>query len=314
MVEHQRVCAVVVTYNRKELLRGCLDALLAQSYPVHRVLVIDNASTDGTGEFLSLHGYDARRSIEHLLLPENVGGAGGFHEGFKRALTFQPDWIWAMDDDGLPAPDCLEQLLAAPASDFRGPLVLARERMEDAANEELAFPGVVQRGNTAVQLKTAADARSAADDGVVSGYASVFNGVLIHRRVVERIGVPDDRFFIWGDEWDYFFRARAAGVPLTSVLRARYWHPRDRTERAKIRFAGTEYEVPCSDCPFRNYLLIRNHAYLAHRYRGIVAWLRHTLKYLVFHKHRSGGFRILEVLRFSIEGLIGRFNGRGTFR
>ena len=314
MSEGQRVCAVVVTYNRKELLAGCLDALLGQSYPLDRLLVVDNASTDGTEQLLHERGYLRDARIEHLRLSENRGGAGGFHEGFKRAMTLQPDWIWAMDDDGLAAPDCLKRLIEAAASDFRGPLVLARERMEDPANDELAFSGVAERDGAPVQLRTSADADVAASDGVVSGYASVFNGVLIHRRVVETIGVPDDRFFIWGDEWDYIWRARRAGIQITTVLAAFYWHPRDRTERATIRFAGVNYEVPRADSPVRNYLLIRNHGYLAFRYRGMVAWLRHTMKYLLYHRGDGGCFTWREVISYSFEGLRGRFSGISTFR
>ena len=305
----QKVCAVVVTYNRKELLRGCVEGLLAQSYRVHGILVIDNASTDGTGEFLRLHGLDASRGVEHVRLAENGGGAAGFHEGFKRALARQPDWIWAMDDDGLADPACLEHLLAAPSSagPFRGPLVLARERMDDPANDTLAFAGGAETANGVVPLRTRSDLEALAAGGVVSGYACVFNGVLIRRDAADRIGLPDKKFFIWGDEWDYIFRAREAGVPITTVVSAVYWHPRDRTERAKIRFAGTEYEVPRADSAHRNYLLIRNHAYLAYRYRGLIAWLRHTLKYILYHRGPAGCFSWREVVRYSLEGRSGCF-------
>lgn len=314
--EHQRVCAVVVTYNRKDLLRGCLDALLAQSYPVDRILVIDNASTDGTGEFLRLGGYDASRSIEHVRLAENGGGAAGFHAGFKRALEHKVDWMWAMDDDGVADPACLERLLEAPASAglFRGPTVLAREQMDDPANDTLAFEGGAETAAGVVSLRTRTGLQSLAIDGVVTGYACVFNGVLIRRDAAERIGLPDKRFFIWGDEWDYVFRAREAGIPITTVVSAVYWHPRDRTLRAKIRFAGTEYEVPRAESAHRNYLLIRNHGYLAYRYRGIVAWLRHTLKYVVYHQQAAGCFSSREVLRYSLEGLRGRFSGAGDLQ
>ena len=314
--EHERVCAVVVTYNRKELLRGCLDALLAQSYPVHRILVIDNASSDGTGEFLSLHGYDASRSVEHVRLPENGGGAAGFHEGFKRALALELDWIWAMDDDGVADRSCLERLVNAPpsAGPFRGPTVLAREQMDDPANDTLAFQGGAETAAGLVPLRTRTDLQGLASDGVVTGYACVFNGVLIRRDAVERIGLPDRRFFIWGDEWDYLFRARESGLRVTTVVSAVYWHPRDRTERAKMRFAGTEYEVPRADSPHRNYLLIRNHGYLAYRYRGLIAWLRHTVKYILYHHGAAGCFTWREVIRYSVEGLRGRFSGAGDFQ
>ena len=310
-----RVCAVVVTYNRKELLAGCLDALLAQSYRVERILVIDNASTDGTAELLKSGDYTAASRIEHIRLPENGGGAAGFHEGFKRALVYDPDWIWAMDDDGLPDTSCLEQLLLAPsiAGQFRGPMVLSRDRTRDPDTDELAFPGVVQTPAGTAPLRAVADVQSHARDGVLVGYASVFNGVLIHREAAERIGLPNRQFFIWGDEWDYVFRARDAGIAMTTVVSALYWHPPDRTTRAKVRFLGRDYDVPHADNAFRNYLLIRNHAYLANRYRGFIAWCRHTLKYILFHRSR-GGFGMAQVIGYSVEGLRGRLSGDGNFR
>ncbi len=310
-----RVCAVVVTHNRKEILAGCLEAVLRQSFAVDRILVIDNASTDGTGEFLKLHGYDASKRVEHVLLPENGGGAAGFHEGFKRALQADVDWIWAMDDDGLADPKCLEHLLSAgtAAGQFRGPVVLARERISDPANDQLAFPGTTETPAGRMPLTTRSDVESHARDGVLPGYACVFNGVLVHGRAAARIGLPKKEFFIWGDEWDYMFRAQKLGIQMSTVARALYWHPTNRTRFAKLRVGWLEYDVPYAEPGFRSYLLIRNHAYLASRYRGFVAWLRHTMKYLLYHRTPAGCFSSWQVLRFCVEGLIGRFDGKGQF-
>ena len=103
----ERVCAVIVTYNRKALLKECLEAVLAQTRPPDHVLVVDNASTDGTAEMLR----EEFPQVEVLRLPENQGGAGGFHEGMKRAYEEGFDWLWLMDDDTIPRPEALEALL-----------------------------------------------------------------------------------------------------------------------------------------------------------------------------------------------------------
>jgi GT2 family glycosyltransferase len=100
------VWAVVVTYNRRALLEQCLDALRAQTRPPDRILVVDNASTDGTAEWV--RGQD---DVVALLLDENVGGAGGFHAGMRLAHAGGADWLWLMDDDTIPRPDALERLL-----------------------------------------------------------------------------------------------------------------------------------------------------------------------------------------------------------
>src|SRR3954466_11680448 len=88
------VCAVVVTYNRRNLLARCLDHLERQSHPPDRILVVDNASTDGTAELLA-----ARDGIEVMRMRENRGGAGGFERGLEHAYAGGYEWIWLLDDD-----------------------------------------------------------------------------------------------------------------------------------------------------------------------------------------------------------------------
>ena len=104
-----RVCAVVITFNRKALLRECLLALGPQLQPEDRILVVDNASTDGTSALLETEF----PTLERLSLPENIGGSGGFYEGMKWAFEKGFDFLWLMDDDGRPDPDCLAKLRAA---------------------------------------------------------------------------------------------------------------------------------------------------------------------------------------------------------
>src|SRR5688500_13373643 len=97
------VSAVVLTYNRKALLAECLRALLAQTLPVDRVLVVDNASTDGTEELLRAEGLLER--VAYLRLERNLGSSGGFNRGVAAAREGGWDWLWIMDDDAEPRPD-----------------------------------------------------------------------------------------------------------------------------------------------------------------------------------------------------------------
>ena len=151
MKNKETVCAVVVTYNRKELLIECLDALCKQTRPIDAMYIIDNFSNDGTAELLLENGYLAELPPENLNEPfqmeidfdnskllgvfdngiesreakienfikiyyvrmnENTGGAGGFYEGVKKGYEKGYDWLWLMDDDGIPKNDCLELLLS----------------------------------------------------------------------------------------------------------------------------------------------------------------------------------------------------------
>ena len=105
------VAVVVVTYNRADLLGRMLDGLAAQTHRPDAVYIVDNASTDHTREVLGRwHGGDLPLEVTHN--DDNLGGAGGFHLGLRRAYADGFDRIWLMDDDVVPAPDCLAVLMA----------------------------------------------------------------------------------------------------------------------------------------------------------------------------------------------------------
>ena len=101
------VCALIVSYNRLEQLRDCIRAVLAQTRVPEHIVVIDNASEDGTYEAIRLEF----SGIEIVRLNVNSGPAGGFSKGFERALESKLEYVWTLDDDCVPEPDALEMLL-----------------------------------------------------------------------------------------------------------------------------------------------------------------------------------------------------------
>lgn len=107
MNKRETVCSVVVTYRRKELLREALQGHLSQTRPFDKVLVVDNASNDGTLEMLATEF----PHVEVLALPSNEGGASGFYHGVQWACNHQFDWIWLGDDDAIPQPTALEEMI-----------------------------------------------------------------------------------------------------------------------------------------------------------------------------------------------------------
>ena len=188
------VCAVIVTYNRAPLLRECLEAVLGQSRPPDRVLVLDNASTDETPDVLAAH--DA--AVEVLRLPSNEGSSGGFHEGIAHALRHGTDWLWVMDDDTIPAPDALERLLAARArlAGLPDPVILA--------SKVVWKDGRIHSMNTPWPDKTDINVyMTAIERGLLPVRANTFPSMLVRRDAIERYGPPRKGFWIWSDDMDF---------------------------------------------------------------------------------------------------------------
>jgi GT2 family glycosyltransferase len=210
------VAAVVVTYNRRALLAECLAALHAQTRPPERILVVDNASTDGTAAWLR----EAHPEVDLLALATNEGGAGGFHEGMRRAHAEGADWLWLMDDDTIPRPDALAELLAAPArlgDAMPAPALLAsRVEWADGRLHPMNVPGFE---------RTFPDRLLAgAERGVMPLRTATFVSLLVHRSAVDRHGLPLKHFFIWSDDIEFSARVMRDGttpgvlVPTSVVL------------------------------------------------------------------------------------------------
>jgi rhamnopyranosyl-N-acetylglucosaminyl-diphospho-decaprenol beta-1,3/1,4-galactofuranosyltransferase len=234
-----RVCAVVVTYNRKTLLRECLLSLEGQTRRLETILVIDNCSTDGTEAMLVKEfGH-----LSRLRLQVNSGGAGGFHEGMKWAYQRGFDWIWVMDDDVEAMPDALATLLEfQTVSDFIHPRRLGN------GGQPFPWEGVLDP--TSVNKKSF-PSDICFDNGrawIPVNYGC-FEGALIHRRVVERIGFPDKRYFMQGDDQIYGYQAaRHTNVIYINKI----------CLKRKLPFSGDATEQKCY-ITFRNRFLTYDH-------------------------------------------------------
>ncbi len=189
--------AVVITHNRRELLRECLTALLAQTRPPDAVLVVDNASSDGTRAML----LEEFPGVDVLALATNEGGAGGFHEGMRRGLELGFAWLWVMDDDTIPEPTALERLLAAPErlDGLPEPVLLAsRVVWTDGRLHPLNPPGL-RFGDMDLLVR-------ASGRGLLPLRWNTFPSTLIKREALERHGLPLKHFFIWSDDIEHTLR------------------------------------------------------------------------------------------------------------
>ncbi len=204
MADKDKICAIVVTHNRKAILHKSLKAIITQKRPPDLIILVDNASTDGT-EYMIRMNFTDSDSFKYVKLGNNLGGAGGFHYGAKLAFGNGADWIWMMDDDCVPEIDCLEKLLKGIINkrDIYSPIVLS------SSDKSTTLWGIKARVNT----------------GNVEVITLPFNGFLIHRDSIKEIGLPDRRFFIYGDDTEYNLRAKASGRKITMVTESIMYHP-----------------------------------------------------------------------------------------
>lgn len=183
------IIAVVVTYNKRKMLNECINALLKQTIIPNKIIVFDNASDDGTKEYLS--------SIKsNVIIPffsnKNLGGAGGFNQAIKEAMKHEPTAVWVMDDDSIVEKDSLEKLLEAKEQvnndfGFLASNVLWTDRTPCLMN----IPNVDEQWS------------SLAVKGLVKVKTASFVSMFINAEVIKEAGYPISDFFIWGDDVEY---------------------------------------------------------------------------------------------------------------
>ena len=202
----EKTIAVVVTYNRETLLANCINALRSQTRRPDQILVVNNGSTDNTEAWLS-----AQNDIV-FVSQENIGSAGGFSTGIDWAFKNGYSWIWCMDDDGYPAPEALEKLLNAHDEKQLRLLNCVVVDKEDKDS-------LVWKTEQYTSLKQI-------DCELIHGKGHLFNGTLLHRKIIERVGLPNKNFFLWGDETEYYYRiTRTNNIPVATVASSIHYHP-----------------------------------------------------------------------------------------
>ena len=299
-----RIVAVAVTFNRRNLVTRLVTETGRGTVLPDEILVVDNASTDDTVE--ALRALESPVPLTVVELGRNTGGAGGFHAGLAAALERGADLVWMMDDDGTPASDCLELLLSHMTDhDFVGPAVVAEQD-----ESRLCFP-IRLPGRSRVVHKMA-DVEAAAVDGLVADVVIPFNGVLLTRDLVERIGLVREEFFIWGDDVEYLWRARRAGARIATVSAARFRHPATDDLGTPLMFGRTTYNHSPSD--LKHYCMCRNNVANLREYvgvHGVIAFLAKTLWFYTFTRPNPGRLRMS--LGAMAAGWRGDFTGHGRY-
>lgn len=254
MTSNPVITVVVVTYNRRNLLEQCLLAISRQTLLPHRLLIVDNASTDGTAEWLTDWASKYVPFAEGVFLAENRGGAGGFAEGLRKAIERDADWVWMMDDDAEPHPTALAQLMkiASDTGNVYGSLATNGTDTSWTTTLIDPLPRVVD------------SAKDVPDKARVQSLP--FLGFMIHRDLVQRIGLPDAGYFIAADDIEYCIRAERAGAQLIIAGQSRIEHPKSDRYEARLPW---RHLICLRLPPWKRYYDTRNRLLIARKYYGI---------------------------------------------
>jgi len=193
----QTVAAVVVTYNRLELLKKCIQSLRDQTRKLDEIIVVNNSSTDGTLKWLN------SKTDLTVITQENSGSAGGQYTGIKTAYEKEYDWVWSLDTDVVVDEEALEFFFLSKCIYKNNVGFLSSTIFHKDGN--LAYINIPYLES---------------EEKIVQCYAkkeelpilsASFGSVLFSRNAIEKVGFPNREFFIWGDDVEYTFRIIRAG-------------------------------------------------------------------------------------------------------
>lgn len=251
-----KVSAVVVAYNRVEMLKEVISALLSSKARLNHVIVIDNNSDKATQDFLLSMG----SSIEYVRLTENLGGAGGFNRGIRYFMEHtEDDAVWLMDDDTVPDESTLSSLIDFADTIGSYGFLASDVRWIDGSralmNNLTLKNGLGKVPEDATQSVKVANA--------------TFVSLLMSRDIIQKIGLPITEFFIWGDDIEYTERAERI-APGYFVPKANVVHKMSKNVGTNI-VTDDEERIP------RYYFAYRNKMYYG-RKRGWIGHLKSNLR------------------------------------
>ena len=284
----QNVAAIVVTYNRKDLLLENIECLLNQKPIVPTIVIIDNHSNDGTGE--ALKQYIADERIIYCDTGANLGGAGGFSYGIRYAAEHGYDYVWVMDDDCMPKDDALSAFLTADKK-LNGEYGFLSSKV-------LWKDGSICTMN--VQRKTITRKVMSFGKEIQPVVMASFVSLFLPRHIIMEMGLPIKDFFIWTDDWEYTRRIsrkyKSYVVPDSVVI-----------HKSKSNI-GANIVTESEDRLDRFDYLYRNDVYL-YRREGIKGFLYETARLsghclkVIFKSTDNRSKRLQKIIMGTIRGL-----------
>jgi len=189
--------AIIVTYNRLELLKECIDACLKQTCSFDKIFVINNASTDGTYEYLNEL---KEEKIEVINSVENLGGAGGFYLGVEKAKEADLDYVLLIDDDAILDEKYNEEIHNNMVIKAEGICGYSGTVM---TNNEIQYE---HRRHFKKGFKCFDSKKEEYDKEYFDYELSTFCGLYVPVALIYKIGLPRKDFFIWYDDTEYSLR------------------------------------------------------------------------------------------------------------
>lgn len=299
-MKEESIAAVVVTYNRKALLLECLNAIMNQSIPVNRIILIDNASTDGTKEALAECGILQNPTLEYKLMEKNTGGSGGFYEGLKISREYDYDWIWVMDDDTIPSQDCLANLIEAKEiiKKENGTISFLASAIYGQDGEFMNVPNISE--------KESANGYpywyGLLSEGIVNICDATFVSILINRQAIMKCGLPNRDYFIWGDDSEYTTRLTYYFGDAYLVGKSIAIHKRKNASSLRISNETDKKRIKLFYYSFRNSAV--NDRYYKKKKYCRLRCIKNVLTSIRYLKEDNGVIKALTVARGSIAGLM----------
>lgn len=272
----KKVSAAIVTYNRLDLLKESLGAVLGQTKYLNHVIVINNKSNDGTKEYLS------SLKDERLVVfnsEDNLGGAGGFNQAVRLfAEKTDDDYVWLMDDDTIVQPDALEHLVDFVEEHDHVGFVNSQVRWGSLEGNPSWMNVPAPRGFTWQMYMTP-------KNPAVEVVNSTFVSVMFSRKMVAMIGLPQKEYFIWGDDMEYTNRIADVDRGYTVLKSIAVHKSKENSMPGDIVKEKDESRLWRYDFEFRNRVLtarrISKHEYM----HTVINGFRFDLRFVLFNKN-----------------------------
>jgi GT2 family glycosyltransferase len=332
----KKIAAVLVTFNRKKLLCDAIRSLFNQTYPIDSIFIIDNASSDGTEEYLYKEKFilqkpairnneiwktfekhvlsDHKLNLHYTRLPLNTGGAGGFSEGFSQVVNKTFDWVWVMDDDAQPAPDAIMQL--SKYFDLKNISALTAAVIEPDGKIQLPQRGFLRKNWFFPLIQKPVPAEKYKADMLEIDLLS-FVGSLINGIAIKKIDIPRSNFFIYNDDTEYCLRLRKLGK-IYLIPRSVVYHMDTlfKNNYKKKMFNLVSYRIPDSSI-WLFYYGQRNYIYIGKKIckskimfilQLFLSIFRHSAAIIMYDRYKL--LRIRCLLKAYWNGIRGNFDNK----